>query len=48
MYAWPSTARMGAKFGPGMAATVIAGDLMTANNQKKGTYTQKQADDIAA
>ena len=36
------------KFGPSMAATVIAGDLMTANNQKKGTYTQKQADELAA
>jgi len=31
-----------------MFSTIIAGDRMTANNQKPGTITQKEADAIAA
>jgi len=43
----PTAGVLGAKFMPGMADKVIAGDLMTANNQKAGTFTQKEADAIA-
>jgi len=48
MYEWPSIARLGSKFAPKFTKAAIAGDLMTANNQKKGTYTQAEADAIAA
>jgi len=35
----PTAGVLGAKFMPGNADKVIAGDLMTANNQTPGTFT---------
>lgn len=44
----PTFCKYGSKNAASMFANIIAGDRMTANNQKPGTITQKEADEIAA
>ena len=44
----PFMCKLGSQNAASMFATIIAGDRMTANNQKPGTITQKEADAIAA
>lgn len=43
----PTLCYYGSKFMPGMFEGIISADRMTANNQKKGTITKKEADEIA-